>query len=597
MKKIDNQWPVNNNSRNLLFFAQVMSELTCYTSWDNYRAYTLDTIYRLKDLSQVAKDIDSEEVRKKHLSAVRDEAIWSLENDPIAQEILGNRTQNLINSIRPNDLTTSDINHRSSYIIDQITSSYQSTAEKLIKQACFDGKKKTEVRPKIRQLASCYCSFLLRKGYNKSYIEEKIDEHFFKKNQQRFSKLPLESFFKSFNNNENEYKIYVKLKKKYATFLNKIFGFPIVRYSSLPKCCKIKEKNFFNAPSGHSILYVGNPKALDPYAAREMVHSILQSLKSVTWLETLEFSMKWQSSMVAHQANTQKVFKVHKRGHSIKQRRNDILGTAEERFVSSVSKLFTTKSCFDPPSRAKVLRSLDTYSQAIEAKEPDTQLVSMWAALETLLTERKSISKIDHYKKYITCSVCTNYPLRMFEAVYYDFYQIYKDDFLSIVSKNKSNHKNPVIKFAEIIVLNELEPIRTQLFNMVRENPLATHRILDLNTKYFSNKKSQKLFENHEMRVTWQVGRIYRTRNNIVHSGKSSPYIDSLIVNLDTYYRALISAILTQSDRYKTAVSIDRILSDIYMIHIQKRENLKTQENVSKDILLSVLTNKLIPLR
>lgn len=593
MKKIDNQWPVNSNSRNLLFFAQIMGELTCYTSWDNYRAYTLDTIARLEDLSKVAKDIDSEEVRQKHLADVKDEAIWSLENDPIVKEIFGDRLIDLINSIRQNNLSNSDLTHRSSYLIDQISNAYQNTAEKLIKAACFNGNKKVETRHKIRQLASCYCSFLLRKGYNKSYIEEKIDEHFFKKNHKRFTKQPIEKFFNCFDNVEKEFRIYVKLKNKYAVFLNKIFGFTIVQYSSLPKCCKTKENKFFKAPNGYNILYMGTPKALDPYAAREMVHSILQSLKSVTWLETVEFSMKWQSSMVAHQANTQNVFKVHKRGHSIKQRRSDILGTAEERFIKSISKLFTKRSCFEPSSRSKLLRSLDTYSQAIEARESDTQLVSMWAALEALLTERKNLSKIDHYKKYITCSVCTNYPLRMFEAAYYDFYQIYKDDFLTIIEKNKNRHRNPVIKFTEIIVLKEFESIRTQLFNMVKENPLATYRILDLNTKYASNKKSRILLDKHEMRVNWQISRIYRTRNNIVHAGKSSNYIDNLIVNLDTYYRALINAILTQSDQYSSPVSLDRILSDIYMIHDQKKEILKRDDRVNKDILKTLLTNKL----
>ena len=55
MKKINNKWPSAKNGRNLLFFAQVMSELTSYNSWDNYRAYTLDTIARLTDLRVVAR--------------------------------------------------------------------------------------------------------------------------------------------------------------------------------------------------------------------------------------------------------------------------------------------------------------------------------------------------------------------------------------------------------------------------------------------------------------------------------------------------------------------------------------------------------------
>ncbi|MDP7221979.1 MAG: hypothetical protein QF692_01810 [Alphaproteobacteria bacterium] len=132
MKRIKNYWPRTKNSRNLLFFAQVMSELTSFNSWDNYRAYSLDTISRLRDLEKVLEGVETEEIKKKYIPDVRDEALWSLLEDPVVERILQDQKQRLISHLRGNNVDNTDLLYATQYIKDLLLRDYQSKAEALI---------------------------------------------------------------------------------------------------------------------------------------------------------------------------------------------------------------------------------------------------------------------------------------------------------------------------------------------------------------------------------------------------------------------------------------------------------------------------------
>jgi hypothetical protein len=47
--------------------------------------------------------------------------------------------------------------------------------------------------------------------------------------------------------------------------------------------------------------------------------------------------------------------------------------------------------------------------------------------------------------------------------------------------------------------------------------------------------------EKHAERVKWQIMRIYRNRNLIIHNGSSMPYLSLLIENLHSYVDVFLS--------------------------------------------------------
>ena len=60
----------------------------------------------------------------------------------------------------------------------------------------------------------------------------------------------------------------------------------------------------------------------------------------------------------------------------------------------------------------------------------------------------------------------------------------------------------------------------------------------------FSDRQElKKLLVNHRKRLEWQIMRIYRNRNMIVHDGSHFPYIELVVQNLHFYVDNLIDTI------------------------------------------------------
>ncbi|MUG74124.1 hypothetical protein GNP93_26535 [Paenibacillus validus] len=75
-------------------------------------------------------------------------------------------------------------------------------------------------------------------------------------------------------------------------------------------------------------------------------------------------------------------------------------------------------------------------------------------------------------------------------------------------------------KFIALVCLDDYSNERkARLYDMFStNNPLATNRIYEMKKNYSDARNILKLIENHEQKVQWQLKRIYRCRNEIVHS-------------------------------------------------------------------------------
>lgn len=101
----------------------------------------------------------------------------------------------------------------------------------------------------------------------------------------------------------------------------------------------------------------------------------------------------------------------------------------------------------------------------------------------------------------------------------------------------------------------------------------------------------KKTMKAHIERVSWQVQRIYRTRNLIIHSGKSVPYIDILVENLHSYLDRIINVLNEKISHSKHPTTIEQCVLEVKLAsesHLRKLENFGCTK-CSKDNFLSVL--------
>lgn len=92
-----------------------------------------------------------------------------------------------------------------------------------------------------------------------------------------------------------------------------------------------------------------------------------------------------------------------------------------------------------------------------------------------------------------------------------------------------------VRKICEFVLLDEFEEKRGNFIQKASDFPLLAERIQYYNSTLSDTEAVFKFVEKHSERVRWQVMRIYRNRNLIIHNGKSMPYLHLLIENLHSY--------------------------------------------------------------
>lgn len=94
------------------------------------------------------------------------------------------------------------------------------------------------------------------------------------------------------------------------------------------------------------------------------------------------------------------------------------------------------------------------------------------------------------------------------------------------------------------LVLAECEQNRKLLYTKTELYPLLRYRIYFLNAQLKNTKGYMSLIREHEQRVEWQIHRIYRARNYIIHDGRIVHNSGELVINLHTYVDIVFTKII-----------------------------------------------------
>jgi hypothetical protein len=209
-----------------------------------------------------------------------------------------------------------------------------------------------------------------------------------------------------------------------------------------------------------------------------------------------------------------------------------------------------------------MLSSINTAALARSSSSIENQLISLWSAVEVLLTEPpRSKPRILHYAKLLAPCVCLRHIRRQMTAVYEQMLVARGREFRRILRQAKEQDRR--LNFGAVLFFPEHEHLREQLMALCRGSPLAQHRLWKLRRDYNSPGDVRRTIEDHQRRVEWQIHRIYRARNQLVHAGYIPSYLDSLVMNLAEYYRSTIFALVGRATRENAESDIDQVVAEI----------------------------------
>ena len=143
-------------------------------------------------------------------------------------------------------------------------------------------------------------------------------------------------------------------------------------------------------------------------------------------------------------------------------------------------------------------------------------------------------------------------------------------------------------KFARILRLDCYSDKRNKLEEEFRDFILLSERYKHLKKVLDNPDQLANTLRRHTERVEWQIRRIYRTRNLIVHDGETPSYTEFLIENLHEYLDSVMNSLMKLAARNYTINTIDQgfKLAEInYQAYLEKlkEKNLTfNEQNLTK---------------
>jgi hypothetical protein len=548
-------WPGSDAARGVLMLAQQIAEMLSPQSFESYRVYTLCTVSRLQEASLVIEDVQRNRINKLALEPVLHELRWSLEKDPVANGLAGSEIVSFHRLVEAGQYSLPGLLAHLILLQKLIGEKYKDALEAALLETFHD----PQARNQLRVLAGFYCSYLVNRGYSKNHIAKLVESQFLSGPQRRVGRASLRKFFGSFKQQPSKYKVYAAVSKEFGQFL-KSLGFEVaskVGFSADIVQCVDGDDQF-------SSIVTDAFEAFDSYSAAAKQNLVLTNVRALTFLAHEGLPCTWsQKKFVQKARDTQGA--VEEQADIVFERQSS-RARSSARQVRDIKKYsLRILQNFDRRSNERLLASINTSAQARTTPSPENKLISLWSAVEVLLSEPEvGVPRIVHYSKLLVPCICLRHIRLQFAAVSDELLVSYKRKFKDIVSRETAiNGIDIHSRFASVMLLPPHGELRADLLRMCSDNPLACHRLYRLNSDFQSSAGIYKALNSHERRVEWQIHRIYRARNNLVHAGRVPTYLDSLIMNLFEYYRTSIATIVNRARREERRSDIDQIVAEI----------------------------------
>ena len=534
------KWSSISTCNNLLFFSQLVNELLFDYSIPSNRISTLNSHYLCLDALSAIEGIDDHGVPEGTLKPIMEELYSEIKKDPVFSE-----------SDSPADFFVKYQNDR--YVICNRVADmgYQElkNAAIAINNCYFDDNKyfnqlkrqiteivkanKSSDQQTLFRLTKSLLTELMNTGYSLRYLYMMMNRLFWEPKEVICSNDAIDTFFDAFSFRVNDYTVIFKVQKnKIETLINFLEGLECSE--ELPENIHRADKTFLQKKRGEAFLVITR-KAFDPYDAAERAMHLLETNMSVYRLydHRYYYNIADADCMICDAEN------YYKMGRSIKPvehtKTPSVKEIAESMNLASdaIQSVAKTGNYSDFTS---VLNAIRYHSHSLDSFSEENQLLDLWAIFESVLdiSNKHTSDRIQQVCMYLVPLLKQRYLYSLFKQLSDDI-KTYNEELFASITENETVESEIVRRICEFTLLPEHSEKRAEVLEKGKDFPLLAERISYYNEALQTPAKIHSFVEKHAIRVKWQVMRIYRNRNLIIHNGSSMPYLSLLIENLHSY--------------------------------------------------------------
>lgn len=559
-------WKYDDSLDCMLFFAQRVDELLFHYTTDSYRIPSLSLCGLANEFCTVYRDASKGIINSKNLKYIVDEFNYTLQKDPVAKSILSREYTDRFNKYYGSwDLRTQYENVN--YIRRRLGNfAYYHAVVDNLKILITKNKEKKA----IDNLSALWVREVIDCGYNENYIYWVLHATFFR--SQVSSIASLEYFFEKFDFNVHAFDVYIGFSNDMLT-IKKLFDKMHVQD------IKISMLSVADIPSGiqtrhqKTILKFEGIKTLDLYSAYEIAYEISTCVAdSYAFFRHDPNLVRIRGQVVCEDKSVVNI----KSKHLLKYRVSILSAIESERNADLLLKaLFSNSS-----NRSNLRKIIRIHNSAIGSENINDSLLSLWSLLEALVDqcankatraeseevpkkENTSRSNIENVTEFLIPFLKSSYIQKLVLTFAEDVKHWDIDFFNKYISANGFGKNDAEHTFA-FIVFETTQDAKNILYKSTQTYPLLKNRLNVLHDQLCDSRKIKAIISEYEQRVKWNLHRIYRARNYIVHDASGDERLNrELLINLHSYIDTLVSKII----ELLIASPYNDSLSDIILEH------------------------------
>lgn len=593
MKKPNiNRWDFAEGMECLLFFTNLVDEMTFNYTIDSYKAPALHTLSLVEESLQTLENIDNGVIREGALQSVIDELKWSAGHDDIFKALVSEK--GLTGLIAKIDEGSSRCDLKT---ILQMTRERISNRDYLtkIKESISSLVKENRQKAKIETQTRHLVTHLKYMGYAEEYIYYKNKELFLNGQRNVTDVNDIDVFLNCFSGEDVCYKAILIVNNLISQIRTAIESQGGQVGEDFDLDINSNRIDSFKKKRGAKWKFLElTAFAKDPFSARVRAETEVSSLANLYSFYHHKDTLKFHNvAMIVESEHQENFFKIEKPTPHIIRCKDLKPISASRLFIRAANHI-----SMESDSRHRVMKSLKLHQAALTADTLENQFVNLFTALEILIPKRvdSGDNRISQIYDTLIPYLCLDYYDKQISSVVVTLRQ-WNPDMLEHIEQTVTEGTTKEEKISAYMLLDKydrdlVDTVYTALtadhFFLLRQRMFRLHELMKKPSEILKHLK------HHEQKLKWHIDRIYRTRNLIVHAGISPHYLETLLENIHSYYDILITRLIYDNvngglSRLEYSYMLYGVEYTAYQNKLQKlqsEEDNLTENNILEAVLL-----------
>ncbi len=556
------RWTINEETENILFFAQLIEELLFNYSLDIYKVPAFNTKILCKELLQITEETDNPGFGAEDIRPVIEELIQEIQEDPVVDEVSPKIKRQLVGMLA--DFSEGD---RLRSLVYQLygffETNYIERIGDLLKEKIVSGERQAVVK-----MTRVFLTELIDIGYSPEYIFFENKSFFFDGDTgpriEGYSVL--DDFLRNFSSIPKFWYVVFRTGKDFKFFRN----FPV--HMNVSTATEKPDISFPEEDKNIGIFLDRNFKlanyltfvdieAFDGFSARQIAEQKLLMIEKFARFHVHRTDLEWSRAALVYDLEKSTSGIYGKPVSAILKRPDHNTAQLSRLLNNTIVTVFSDK--LDDDSIQRLLRAFQRHDLAINSPAAESQLLELWSAVEVLFPaprkkEDNSAQIVDSLVHYASKGYAAKIAADLIKSIR----NSESRKAMEIIDSISGGH-NIIEKCLLLIAAEEYRSQRERLCGSLGEHILLIERIALLNRGFCSASSFHQTITTYSAGTSWQVRRILRALATMRDSGKGVISINKLVENLHSYLDRVIDVLLGEIPRKKERSSIVCIHQEI----------------------------------